>query len=447
MRGANLSALNLDKQLARQRLDITSLYLLVILYFFTSPIHAASSPANTPELEHLLNLVDQRLQLMQDVAAYKYANHIAIENKAREKIVLASALASARKHQLDPATLEPFFRLQIEFAKILQKSWIEKWQAEGGLSQGTDAIADLNDNIRPKLIALGAQLVEQIPLALPELQAADSFDQHLKTINAAITTPFVSSEMQRGLLESLLQIRKLSPRQSSVLANILHSGVLRVGTTVDYPPFSFIDKASGEYSGIDIDLARNLAATLGVKLHFVKTSWPGLMADLAANKYDIGMSGISRTLLRQRTAFFSDAYSTGGKTPIARCDAVTELNSLNKIDQSAVRVIANPGGTNEKFVRKHINNAQIIVYPDNTRIFAQLVDKHADVMITDAIEVKLQQRLHPELCATMPGELFTHAEKGYLIPQDVALKEYIDAWLGKIKQSGELATTFSHYLD
>ena len=430
-----------------ERLKITSVYLLVFLCLLASPIHAASSPTNTPELRRLLSLVDQRLQLMQGVAAYKYANHIAIENKQREKIVLESALASARKQQLDPVTLEPFFHLQIKLAKIIQKGWIDSWETEGLVPTKKNVAADLKTEIRPKLISLGAQLVEQLPLALPELNAAESFDQYLKTVDATITTRFITFEMKRELLQSLLQVRQLAPRDIGVLANILKSGVIRVGTTADYPPFSFIDKTSGKYSGIDIDLARSLASSLGVELQFVHTSWPGLMTDLSANKYDIGMSGISRTLLRQRTAFFSDAYSTGGKTPIARCDAVTELNSLHKIDRSSVRVIVNPGGTNEKFVRKHIKNAQIIVYPDNTRVFAQIIDKHADVMITDAIEVKLQLRLHPELCAAMPGELFTHAEKAYLMPQDIALKQYVDAWLREIKQSGELARSFSHYVD
>ena len=427
--------------------DITGVYLLAFLCLLMSPINVASSPANTPEFERLLNLVDQRLQLMQDVAAYKYANHIAIENKQREKVVLASAIASVRKHQLDPATLESFFRLQIEMAKKIQKGWIDSWKSEGLVPDKANITADLKTKIRPALIVLGAQLVEQLPLALPELKGVGNFDQYLKTLDATITTHFVTPEMKRELLQSLWQIRQLSPRESSVLANILHSGVLRVGTTGDYPPFSFINKTSGEYTGIDIDLARKLASSLGVELQFIHTSWPGLMADLAANKYDVGMSGISRTLLRQRTAFFSNAYSTGGKTPIARCDAVTELNSLHKIDQSSVRVIVNPGGTNEKFVRKHINHAQIIVYPDNTRIFHQIIERRADVMITDAIEVKLQHNLHPELCATMPDALFTHAEKAYLMPQDIALKQYVDAWLGELKQSGALTTTFSRYLD
>lgn len=425
----------------------TSTYLLLVACLLTSPAGAVSEPVKTPQFERLLSLVNQRLQLMEDVAAYKYANQIAIENRQRETVVLASAMASARQLPLDPATLEPFFRLQIEMAKKIQKSWIASWQAQGIAPVSQTLRADLKTQIRPALLALGAQMVEQLPPALLELKTLDSFTQALEKVEATLTVPFVTPQMQRELLQSLLQIRQLAPREMNVLAKILHSGVLRVGTTGDYPPFSFIDQPSGEYSGIDIDLARHLAASLGVELQLVSTSWPHLMADLAANKYDVGMSGISRTLLRQRTAFFSSGYSSGGKTPIARCDAVSDLNSLAKIDQSSVRVIVNPGGTNEKFVREHIRHAHITVYPDNTRIFNQLIDGHADVMITDAIEVKLQHRLHPQLCATMPGELFTHVEKAYLMPQDIALKQYVDAWLGEQKQSGELSKAFSRYLD
>jgi len=425
---------------------VKGVYLLLALCFSTPTLQAGDSQSNTPQLQRLLTLVDQRLQLMKDVAAYKYANDIAIENKQREKTVLASAVASARQQRLDPTTLEPFFHLQIKWAKIIQKDWIESWKAAGRESDKYEVAADLKAEIRPQLIALGVRLVEQLPLALPELKNAASFDKYLDAVNVTITTRFVTSEMKRELLQSLLQVRQFAPGESAGLAAILRSGVLRVGTTGDYPPFSFIDNTSGKLSGIDIDLAHNLAGSLGVELQLISTSWPHLMADLAVNKYDVGMSGISRTLLRQRTAFFSDAYSSGGKTPIARCDASAQFNSLNKIDQGSVRVVVNPGGTNEKFVRQHIKKADIIVYPDNTRIFQQIVDKHADVMITDAIEVKLQQRLHPELCAAMPGELFTHSEKGYLMAQDIALKEYVNAWLREVTQGGLIKATFSSYL-
>ena len=106
----------------------------------------------------------------------------------------------------------------------------------------------------------------------------------------------------------------------------------------------------------------------------------------------------------------------------------------------------NPGGTNQKFVRANIKKAQVIVYPDNTTIFEQIRDGHADIMVTDDIEVKLQQQLHPKLCATMPDTLLTYTEKGYLLPQDIALKEYLDGWLQQVKHNGKLKLAFARYL-
>ena len=126
--------------------------------------------------------------------------------------------------------------------------------------------------------------------------------------------------------------------KANSLEQILHRGVLKVGTTGDYKPFSYIEADTGQNVGIDIDLAESLASALNVKLQLVATSWPTLMTDLAANKFDIGMSGITRTHPRQRSAFFSDQYSIGGKTPIARCDAKDQFSSLSKIDQPHVRV-------------------------------------------------------------------------------------------------------------
>lgn len=50
-------------------------------------------------------------------------------------------------------------------------------------------------------------------------------------------------------------------------------GVLRLCTTGDYRPFSHLTPATKSYSGIDIDMARNLATSLGVKPRFVATTW------------------------------------------------------------------------------------------------------------------------------------------------------------------------------
>ncbi|NIN12110.1 MAG: transporter substrate-binding domain-containing protein, partial [Gemmatimonadales bacterium] len=56
--------------------------------------------------------------------------------------------------------------------------------------------------------------------------------------------------------------------------------------TGDYPPFSHRVAADQPYHGADIDLGRELARTLGAEARFVATTWPTLMNDLAAGRYD-----------------------------------------------------------------------------------------------------------------------------------------------------------------
>ena len=97
--------------------------------------------------------------------------------------------------------------------------------------------------------------------------------------------------------------RVRNPRlgRRSKLAEILHRGILRVGTTGDYRPFTYLDKTSGAYSGLDVDLAHSLADALGVKVEFVATSWPTLAKDFDADLFDIAMGGVSITLERAKT--------------------------------------------------------------------------------------------------------------------------------------------------
>jgi cyclohexadienyl dehydratase len=153
------------------------------------------------------------------------------------------------------------------------------------------------------------------------------------------------------------------------------------------------------------------------------------MKDFHEGKFDIGMGGISINLGRQKTCFFSIPYLKDGKTPITLKKNLDRFKTLEQIDQRGVRVIVNPGGTNEKFVRANIEQAEIIVHNDNVTIFDQIVEGKADLMITDAVETILQQKLRPQLVAVHPDEPFTYSEKGYMMPRDIVLKAFVDQWL------------------
>lgn len=240
-----------------------------------------------------------------------------------------------------------------------------------------------------------------------------------------------------ALLAGGCAMQAYAAEPTHVLERVEQSGVLRVCTTGDYRPFTYL-QADGQYEGIDIDQAQSLAKALGVKAEFVKTTWPTLMQDFTAGKCDIAMGGISVTLARQKVAAYSVHYMVDGKTPITRCDDVEKYQTLQQIDQPGVRVIVNPGGTNYKFAEANLTKAKIEVYPDNNTIFQQIVDGKADVMVTDAIETRLQHKLHPQLCAVHPDHPFTYGEKAYLLPRDdLPFQNFVNQWLHLQIRSGE----------
>jgi len=232
----------------------------------------------------------------------------------------------------------------------------------------------------------------------------------------------------------------------SRLDTVIAQKLLRIGTTGDYKPFSFLNSETNAFEGIDIDMARSLAGALGAEPRFVQTTWPTLMADIAADKFDIAMGGISVTLERQKTVWFSSPYLSSGKTPIARCADQARFQTLADIDRAGVRLIVNPGGTNERFARANIKQAAIALFDDNRTIFDQILDGHADVMITDAIETVLQQKLHPGLCAIHPDRPFNASELAYLLPRDLPFKLFVDQWLHQAQMTKEFAAIYDKWL-
>jgi cyclohexadienyl dehydratase len=231
----------------------------------------------------------------------------------------------------------------------------------------------------------------------------------------------------------------------SRLDDILARHTLRVCTTGDYKPYSFL-RPDGQFEGIDIDLAESLAKSLGAKAEYVKTSWSNLMNDFVA-KCDIAVGGVSTTLERQKRAFFTAPYMEDGKTPIVRCDDVDKYQTVAQIDQPNVRTIVNPGGTNERFAKQFFPHSQLIEYPDNVTIFKQILEGKADVMVTDASETLLQQKLNPGLCSVHPDKPFQFGEKAYLVPRgDVTFQQYVDQWLHLARSTGEFQAVVDKWL-
>ncbi len=211
---------------------------------------------------------------------------------------------------------------------------------------------------------------------------------------------------------------------------------MRVCTTGDYRPFTYKDPRTGAYSGIDVTMAQDLAARLGVKVEWVPTTWKTLMPDFTA-RCDTGMGGISISTDRLHQAFFTEPLLTEGKTPITLCSKVADYDTVAEINKPGVRSITPIGGTNEKFAVKHYPQGRIIRWKDNNTIFDEIIAGRADVMTTDASETVWVASTHPQLCAVHPDKPFDFSQKGYLLPQgDVVWEEVVDGWLAIAKRDG-----------
>jgi cyclohexadienyl dehydratase len=256
-----------------------------------------------------------------------------------------------------------------------------------------------------------------------------------------IRTAFIGLALVLGAAPALGQ-------EPSRLDKILQSGTIRVGTTGDYKPFTSLDKDTGKFSGFDIDLAESLGKALGVKVEYVPTAWPNLMKDFEADKFDIGMGGVSVTLDRQKKGYFSIPYMREGKTPVTKCENVSKFQTIEDIDKPGVKAIVNPGGTNERFARQNLKAAEITVFPDNTKIFDEIAAGRADLMMTDSSETRFQQKQHPGvLCAVHPEKPFDFAEKAYWIQRDMPLKQFVDAWLHMQIETGAHEATLKKWID
>ncbi len=257
-----------------------------------------------------------------------------------------------------------------------------------------------------------------------------TFKPCLSLLAAAVLTASVFAPAQAG------------PR----LDRIQQEKVLRVGTPGDYRPFAM--KTADGYEGHDIDVINRMASELGVRIEFVPTTWPNLMKDLQADRFDVAVGGITRNLTRISQAQMLPGYAPFGKValvPAARKDDFRSLADLNKPD---VRVIKNPGGTNETFVLNHLKNAQVSTHEKNAEIPGLIAKGDGDVMITETYEAlhyaREDKRLH---AAFIDAPLTPVNTLGFLLPADDTDYSRVMGFVWELlDERGELSTAAGKWL-
>ena len=248
-------------------------------------------------------------------------------------------------------------------------------------------------------------------------------------------------------IAALLLAAPAEAQPQSRLYEVTKSKKLRVCQFPLYYSISFRNPTTGQIEGIDADLAKELAKELDAQLEIVESGFGTFIADLQANKCEIGMFGVGATLKRAQAVEFSKPYLITNIYAVTRKGG--KVKTWEDIDQKGIKAAVSLGSYIEVFMKGYLKNAEVIsVAPPNTRE-AELVAQRVVVIMTDfptAIKVTDEFDWASYI---LPKEKLAVTPYAYVVPPgDQIWLNYINLFVDTIKLDGRLmALAKKHKLD
>jgi cyclohexadienyl dehydratase len=226
-------------------------------------------------------------------------------------------------------------------------------------------------------------------------------------------------------------------QQKSMLHQVLERGVLRVGTTGTYFPFSLSDAATQSFQGYDIEVAQQLGKDLGVRVEFVLTTWPTIVAGLVANKYDIAASGITMTLDRMKTVAFTNSYVKPTVVPVIRGADAGKYTTWKDLESPNVTIAVMLGTSAEKTVKETFKQAKIISVEPPAQDWQEVLAGRANAAINDNLSYARVVRRNPTLTMLDPDHPLAASLNGLMTVQgDQVWLNWLNAWIAVHKEDG-----------
>ncbi len=214
-----------------------------------------------------------------------------------------------------------------------------------------------------------------------------------------------------------------------VLAEILATGTLKVGTTGDWDPMTLKNPATNTYKGYDIDVVTELAKDLEVELELVPTDWKTLVSGVTAGKYHMtGSASISPA--RAKAAGYTDSYFALNTVPLTlktNADRFSDWDDMNNAD---VTVAATLGTTQEQQVKNFFPDAKHKIIEAPARDFQEVLAGRADAHITSNVEAFKLVAKYPQMMVVPVKEGRARTPIAMLVPQDDQVWiNYLNTWI------------------
>lgn len=172
-----------------------------------------------------------------------------------------------------------------------------------------------------------------------------------------------------------------SEKEEDTLSKVMAAGKLTAGIEVGSEPFSYMDTATNEYIGFNIDIMKGFCDSIGVELELVPMEFSELFESVNAKKVDMASANISRTKARSATCLFTDpvTHSLG----IAMVNEGSGLAGTGELNDPSKTVIAPSGGVYLEIAEELFPEAKIEGIGSSADAIAALKAGRADAYLTD----------------------------------------------------------------
>ncbi|UCD87432.1 MAG: transporter substrate-binding domain-containing protein [Desulfobacterales bacterium] len=225
---------------------------------------------------------------------------------------------------------------------------------------------------------------------------------------------------------------------SPVIDRIPQKGELVVGTDGNMPPLSMTTK-EGEIIGLEADLARYMAKSMGVTLRFEVMPFSELLPALEAGKVDMILSGVTITPERNLKVAFVGPYFISGQAFLTNSETIARVKDASDIDSPDTTLAAVKGTTSQILVEEELPKAKLVTTEDYDEAVDLVIQDKVDALIADypiCLIYPLRRPVEGLVAVIAP---LTYEPIGIALPpNDPLLVNWVENVLNMLKGSGEL---------
>lgn len=225
----------------------------------------------------------------------------------------------------------------------------------------------------------------------------------------------------------------------SVDSELIQSGTLTVGSDIPFPPFEF--GRAPDYKGFDIDIVREIAKDMDLKLNVQDTGFDTIFTDVAQGKFDMVASAATITPERQQTVNFSDPYYEAEQALLVPPDS--DISTVE--DLSGKIVGAQDGTTGEAYANDETDASEVRGFPNGPAAIDAVKAGQVDATIIDqpvAQDALDKGQTGFDIATLIPtGELYGFA----FAKKNTALLDKVNEIIQKMKEDGRLDAVYQKY--